>query len=33
MTKTSITPRAALAAGFTFENFLDTLIATALKEN
>ncbi len=33
MTKTSITPRAALAAGFEFGDFLDTLIATALKED
>ncbi|MFA5993969.1 MAG: D-alanine--D-alanine ligase [Parcubacteria group bacterium] len=33
MTKTSITPRAALADGFTFENFLNILITTALEKN
>lgn len=33
MTKTSITPRAALAAGFEFGDFLDTLITTALEKN
>ena len=33
MTKTSITPRAALAAGLKFGDFLDTLIATALAQN